>query len=316
MKIDSEHLEILAMIVEKGGLTEAAGALGKSQPSVSRSMALLEQRIGMPLFEPGRRPLRPTALGASLARLGGRIRTANQEACQLIRRFRQGHAGHVRIGGSPIFLDGTVSTILADFQSRHVDVSIEQSYGYLDTLLGEMRNNTLDLAILPLRPDRVPPDMQFRPLLPGRNVIACRTAHPLTRSKAITLADIEPYGWIAPPANSPLYQDLEAALESIGCEDFRITFSGGTLASIQTLLANSDSLTVLPYSVVFLSRQTVPLQALPLQINHPDRQLGLLVNAGRPISPAVRKLSDFLKAEFRLLQARMEHEQQVARRRD
>lgn len=55
MKIDSEHLEILAMIVDKGGLTEGAEALGKSQPSVSRTMALLEDRIGAPLFEPGRR---------------------------------------------------------------------------------------------------------------------------------------------------------------------------------------------------------------------------------------------------------------------
>ena len=39
MKLDSEHLEILAMVVERGGLTEGAEALGKSQPSVSRTMA-------------------------------------------------------------------------------------------------------------------------------------------------------------------------------------------------------------------------------------------------------------------------------------
>lgn len=52
MKLDSEHLEILAMICEKGGLTEGAEAFGKSQPSVSRTMALLEDRIGAPLFEP------------------------------------------------------------------------------------------------------------------------------------------------------------------------------------------------------------------------------------------------------------------------
>ena len=98
MKIDSEHLEILAVIVEKGGLTEGADELGKSQPSVSRSMALLEKRIGMPLFEPGRRPLRPTELGASLARLGTRIRTANKDASLLVRRFRQGLAGRRAVG--------------------------------------------------------------------------------------------------------------------------------------------------------------------------------------------------------------------------
>jgi DNA-binding transcriptional LysR family regulator len=55
MKLDPRHLEILAAIVDHGGLTEGAAALGKSQPSVSRTLAQLEARIGTPLFKPGRR---------------------------------------------------------------------------------------------------------------------------------------------------------------------------------------------------------------------------------------------------------------------
>lgn len=315
MKIDSEHLEILAVIVEKGGLTEGAEALGKSQPSVSRSMALLEDRIGMPLFLPGRRPLRPTELGQSLARLGARIRTANQEASQMVQRFRQGRAGRLRIGGSPIFMDGVVATMIADFQARHPDVQIDQSYGYFDHLAAGLRNGNLDAAILPLHGAQVPPDMEFLPLLSGRNVIACRAGHPLTRRKAITLADIEPYSWIAPPTDSPLYRDLQRALKSIGQEDFRVNFSGGTLASILSVVTGSDSLTVLPYSVVFLSRRTLPLEALPLKIDHSERQLGMLLSTERQGPPAVRQLVTFLGSEFERLQARMLHEQQVTARR-
>ncbi|GAB1479322.1 LysR family transcriptional regulator [Paracoccaceae bacterium] len=313
--MDSEHLEILSVIVEKGGLTEGAEALGKSQPSVSRSMALLEDRIGMPLFEPGRRPLRPTELGATLARLGARIRTANQEASVLVQRFRQGLAGRLRVGGSPIFMDGVVATMIAEFQSRHADVQIDQSYGYLDTLEAGLRNGGLDVAILPLHSSQVPADMDFAPLLSGNNVIACRAGHPLTRARGITLADIAPFAWIAPPANSPLYRDLQRALKSIGQDDFRVNFSGGTLASIQSVLAGSDALTVLPYSVVFLSRRTVPLETLPLKIDHPDRQLGVLTMAERQGPPAVRQFNAFLQAECERLQARMDHEQQVTRRR-
>ena len=47
MKIDPRHLEILAAIVDHGGLTEGASALGKSQPSVSRSLSMLEERLGI-----------------------------------------------------------------------------------------------------------------------------------------------------------------------------------------------------------------------------------------------------------------------------
>lgn len=70
MKLDPRHLEILAAIVEAGGLTEGAALLGKSQPSVSRSVALLEDRVGEPLFLPTRRPLQPTELGLALAQEG------------------------------------------------------------------------------------------------------------------------------------------------------------------------------------------------------------------------------------------------------
>lgn len=315
MKLDSEHLEILAMIVERGGLTEGAEALGKSQPSVSRTMALLEERIGAPLFEPGRRPLRATELGESLARLGGRIYALNQEASKLVQSYRRGHTGRLRIGGTPIFMDGAVSTLIADFQTRAPEVQIAQSYGYFETLAPALRNGTLDMAILPLHVASVPADLAFAPLLPGRNVIACRAGHPLTRRGAIALSDIEPYPWIAPPQDSPLFRDLQQALKSIGNEDFRVNYSGGTFASIVSVLARSDSLTVLPYSVVFLSRKTAQVASLPLKIEHPDRQLGMLTSTARQHPPALQQFSAFLTDEFKLLQARMQHEEQITRRR-
>lgn len=315
MKIDSEHLEILSAIVEKGGLTEAADSLGKSQPSVSRSMALLESRIGLTLFEPGRRPLRPTELCQALARQGDKIREANRNAGQLVQRYRQGHAGRLRIGGSPVFLDGVIAGMIAEFQVRHPEVQIEQSYGYAAALTAGLRSGALDLAILPMPPLEIAPDLEFSPAVPGRNVVACRQGHPLTRQKAITLQDIAPYPWIAPPQNSPLYRDLQNALQSIGRADFHVSFSGGGLASITSVLAGSDALTVLPYSVVFLARRSIPLDVLPLKIDHPDRHLGLLTARGQERGPAARLLHSYILGELRRLHARMEHEQQVTRRR-
>ena len=57
MKLDSEHLVILAAVLDGGGVVEGAASIGKSQPSVSRTLALLEARIGEPLFDRTRRPL-------------------------------------------------------------------------------------------------------------------------------------------------------------------------------------------------------------------------------------------------------------------
>ena len=81
------------------------------------------------------------------------------------------------------------------------------------------------------------------------------------------------------------------------------------------MLAGSDSLTVLPYSVVFLSRKSAGLEALGIKIEHPDRQLGFLTHEAATPPPALRRFADFLTDEFNLLEARIQHESQVTRRR-
>jgi DNA-binding transcriptional LysR family regulator len=70
MKLDERHLIQLAAVVQAGGVTEGAAALGLSQPAVSRTLAMLERRLGEALFVKGRRPLQPTPLGRALAEHG------------------------------------------------------------------------------------------------------------------------------------------------------------------------------------------------------------------------------------------------------
>lgn len=298
MKIDPSHLHMLAAIVDAGGLSEGALSLNKSQPSLSRTITLLEARLGSRLFEKGKRPLRPTELCQSLAAQGRMIRSATTIAEQVAELHTRGKAGTARIAGTPIFSDGVISNMIASFQSAYPEVSIHQSYGYLDELAEQLNAGSIDLGICPVRPDAIPQSLSFKSILRGRNVIACAPTHPLARKSSFKLSDIAKFPWIAPPAGSPLYADLKAALDSIGITDFRVSFTGGSLTSIFSILEGSDSLTVLPYSVVFMQRRARTIVALPVKLNHPDRQLGFLWRDDRPIHPAVKRFRAFLEKEF------------------
>lgn len=310
MKLDPRHLEILAAIVDGGGLTEGAQAIGRAQPSVSRTIAMLEARIGASLFEKNKRPLVPTELCLSLAGEGRRIIAAGNTASAIVTTFRTGHRGMVRIGGTPVFMDGVISALIAQFQQNHPQVRIEQSYGYVPDLLGQLSAGTLDVAICPMNPAALAEGFQFVPVLPGRNVIACGSQHPLLRKGSLRLADITPYPWIAPPASSPLYEDMRHILRDIGVSDTRISFSGGTLASMTAILSNSDALTVLPYSVVFMARRQRVLSALSIRIGHPERMLGILTRDVETAGPTVRRFRRFIDTEFRnLSQFIQQHEQ-------
>lgn len=305
MQIDPRHLEILAAIVDAGGVSEGATRLGKSQPSLSRSIALLEARLGAPLFEKGKRPLQPTPLGTALSEEGRIITQAKDAAAKKALSHSRGHVGSIRIGGTPVFMDGVISPMLATFQQEFPELRLDQSYGFLDDLLRQLENDQIDLAICPVVPSELPDDFDLQVLLPGRNVIACGSAHPLARRTSLRLDDIAPYPWIAPPTNSPLFQDLRQVLSEIGIKDIKVSFSGGSLASIMNVLLGSESLTVLPYSVLFTYRDANVLHALPIKISHPERQLGLLKKSNASSVPTVKHLANHLTLHFQGLSNRI-----------
>ncbi|MGS4945427.1 LysR family transcriptional regulator [Meridianimarinicoccus sp. RP-17] len=298
MKIDEKHLAQLAAVVETGSVTDAANRLGLSQPALSRTLSAMEKRLGEPLFEPGRRPLRPTIIGQQLAEHGRIILEASRKASETVRSFRAGSVGTVRIAGVPFFMDAFISRMIGEFQTRQPDIRVDQSYGNLPELLSGISSNRLDLAITPLGIVDAGGGFAFTPILPGRNIVACRTAHPLLRNRRLTTKDLIDFPWIAPLPGSPLLADLHAILLSIGMSEINVRYSGGSLLSVFNYLEETDALTVLPHSVVFAHRKERHVTVLPVEIPQPARTLGILRLADGPRLPAAERLARHITTRF------------------
>jgi len=112
-------------IIDEGSLTSAATRLGKSLQSVSRSLARLEDDLGVELVSRTTRRLRPTAVGLEFA---GRIRlalTTIDAAREDLLASDQRLAGTIRIGTSSLFGPEYVAPVVSQFLTRHPDVEIE-----------------------------------------------------------------------------------------------------------------------------------------------------------------------------------------------
>lgn len=312
MKLDERHLIQLAAVVQAGGVTEGAAMIGLSQPAVSRSLAMLEKRLGEPLFVRGRRPLQPTALGRSLAEIGQTIMFASRRASELVESFRHGRTGVVRIAGTPFFMDALISGMIAEFQIAYPEVRVDQSYGYVSDLQAALHSGRIDLAICPIDILDEGSGLAFEEILPGRNVVACRATHPLLMKRKLKTSELLDYPWIAPPVNSPLMADLRSLLLSLGATEIRVRYSGASLTSTMFYLKGTDALTVLPHGVLFSFRKEKAITALPITIPHPERALGLLRLAEAPSSPAVDAFVRHVSESFQKLRHLIKrHEQAV-----
>jgi DNA-binding transcriptional LysR family regulator len=309
MKIDERHLVQLAAVIETGGVTEGAAMLGMTQPAVSRTLSMLERRIGEPLFIPGRRPLQPTPLGRQLGIHGKLILGASRKASETVQGFKSGSAGRVRVAGVPFFMDAVISGMIASFQMREPDIMIDQSYGNMPDLLSELDANQIDVAVTPIGTQDLGPDKLFEPILPGRNVITCAVGHALLRERRVTTRHLLAYPWVAPLPGSPLMLDLHALLHSLGISELAIRYSGGSLLSVINYIASTNALAILPHSVVFSVRKENKISIVPLEIPQPERTLGIITRRKAYANPAARKFADHVKSEFMDLKRLIERHQ-------
>lgn len=288
----------LAAVIDAGGVSEGAALLGLTQPAVSRSLSMLEARVGEPLFVRGRRPLQATPLGLQLAAHGRAILTASRHASETVAGYARGAAGHIRVGGVPFFLDAMISRMIAEFQIREPDVSVQQVYGNTPEMMAALEGEQIDLAIVPLGGEEAGPGFEFKVILPGRNIVAARTGHPLMRQRRLQAADLADYPWVAPLPGSPLIADLHSILLSIGMSDLNIRYSGGSLMSVINYMAECDALAILPHSVVFAQRKEARIAVVPFEIPQPNRALGILRHDRSARNPAADRLAIHIADAF------------------
>ncbi len=297
MKLNERHLIQLAAVLDAGGVSEGAAMLGLSQPAVSRSLSMLEARVGQPLFVKGKRPLQATPLGQTLATHGRTMLAASRKASDTVQGFQRGTKGTVRVGGVPFFMDAMISRMIADFQNREPDISVHQSYGHGAELFAALKAGQIDLAIVPLAGE-AEPGLEFTEILPARNIVACGVGHPLLRKRPLTPADLASFPWVAPLPGSPLMSDLQMILMTVGIPDFNVRYSGGSLMSVINYMAETSALAVLPHSVVFAHRKENRITFLPFDIPQPNRALGILRRAAAPRLQAADRFAAHIVAAF------------------
>ena len=299
MKIEPHHLEIVAAIVEHGGLTEGAAALGKSQPSVSRSLAALEKRLGLRLFEPNRKPLQPTAFCLELAREGQKVRRAGDTAKAMVERLGGDGAPNLRVAAPPLMVDMVLRPLIQRLRPSHPELIVDLRPARSAEVRAQLRDGAIDLGFVPMRPSDDPEGLAFAPQVSARSVIAAPAGHALTQTHALWHADILPYPWILASEQCPCFADLRELLKRLNAPKFEISFMVGSMNNLIHDLTRAQALTVLPAAVAFLQPEPMAIIPLPLTLGDPELTLARLWNPNAPPKGPAAAFAGLSAAELR-----------------
>jgi LysR family transcriptional activator of glutamate synthase operon len=286
-----EDLEWFVSLAETQHMTQAAERLHITQPTLSRSLARLEQEIGAPLFDRVNRRLRLNPAGEVLLQHARRSLLELRTATEQIGSLRDPDRGTVRLGFLHSVATWLAPELIRTFRAvaPNVQFILTQAASYeLTTLLDEGR---VDLAVTGPRPESGA--LEWHPVHREQLCLVVPRDHPLARLRRVEIAAAadEPFIVLGP---SFALRQLTDELLARAAASPAIAFEATEIPTMESLAAAGLGVTVVPRPRPH--RADPDAAYIPLVDDAAQRVLGLAWRAGQQVSPVVRRFTSFVLA--------------------
>lgn len=287
MRIDEiAHFRALAA---EGHPALAAETLGVSQSTLTRSLARLEQEMGVELFDRRRGHLELNQYGEILLAHAVRAESELENARARIAALRDPSGGTVSIGYVSSFGGWLIPRVISEYRALFPDIRFVLSGGTADTVLDALRDGASDVAFL--SPDPRDPEIEWLPLTAERLVLGVPAGHPLAERDAVSVPDLDPYDLVALRTGSGLRHIADAYFAAHGVVmDPVIEVS--ELSTLRGLVRDAVGVALIPDTPAEPGIVAVPLR------DEATRIIGLARNRTRSQSAAAEQFARFVHEEL------------------
>ena len=288
------HLQYFRELAQVQHYTKAAHNLFISQPTLSHSIASLEDELGVKLFEKNGRTVKLTDDGALFAQYVERSLDALEDGIGELEKRKGRLSGTVRLGAIHSVRSAFLPEAVLAYRRTHgnlVELKIDQ--GSKKELLDYLHTGENDLAIT----SEVKADgFVFTPLFRQRLVVIVHEGHPFASRSSISVSEL---------ADMPVYTyrediivgtEVSEFLESHGLDLAKMNLNrdsddevilGGIVSRAPVVGLALDSSGLYP----FRNLKLIPLEEPEAQAIHP---IGVLRLAGKRFNPATNDFIEFL----------------------
>lgn len=280
-------LALLREVAAEGNITRAAERLGTPQPTVSRALAQLTDRLGMPVLARAGRGVQLTRVGALLAGAADSALRALETGCRSVVEELDPERGQVILGFQHTMGSGLVPGLLRGFRTEHPHVRFGLVQGARADLLERMLDGEIDLCLaapLPAADARTgAAALREEPL-----VVVLYGQHRLARKKDLRLLELQRENFIATRPGYGLRQIFQDLCARAGFTP-TLAFECEEVDTVRGLVAAELGVALLPPAETGPLPGTVEIPLRPAA----HRTVGLTWPENRPLPPAVRGFRDY-----------------------
>lgn len=224
-------------------MTRAAQALGVPQPTLSRSIARLEQDLGVPLFARAGRTLRLTQEGRTLLGYAERALGELEHGLRVLAEESSLDRGRVAFGFLHTLGSAVVPQLLRAFRTDHPGVRFELVQRGHDELVELVRAGAVDLCLTSPLPDGS--DLSVRPLHEQELRLVVPAGHPLAARPRLRLAEAAQQQFVGLERGYGLRSTSDAWCVEAGFAP-RLAFEGEDIDTVRGLVAAGLGVALLP----------------------------------------------------------------------
>lgn len=292
--LEWRHLDVVASVVTLGSASAAAGALGISQPAVSRAIRDLEHLCRQPLFVRRKHGLESTDAAVALADLHAIITPMSANLRNRLTELTGTMRGRLYVGMLPISCQYLIPMAFGRLidESRHIQLHAMQAPYRM--LTRSLRSGEIDCFIGLTRGLPAGAELQEIPLLEARYGIIARSDHPLLDG-SVALSDLTSQRWIVAPHGTPVRAYFEQLSDHIGEPLAAQTIEMLTFRSAEQMIQHSDAIALLAYATEDLARLPEGIGLIDVDLPESACSIGITVKRGA-VPVLVKRFIEILEA--------------------
>lgn len=285
------QLKYFQTVARLGNISKASKELYVTQPNLSKSIARLEQELGMPLFEhrKGKIVLNDygriflSSVSASFLELDKGVRT--------IQHLHEANQNFLLIGSS---INDFLPDMLKDFSTLHPEIGIRQIECSLKDIAQHLYNGSIEIAITSkkIKDD----NLEFELLGKKEYVILIGKEHALNSRKSVSIKELSEEKFICDRSRMDA-QMLTTICNERGFEP-TIAFDVENTNFIYSLLSSNAGICFMPVAQIAKLERDYPdsqIRVVKIEDNLPPAQLGITYRKDYIFSNAAKVLTAYLR---------------------
>lgn len=211
--INLNFLKIFMEVANSNSFLEASNKLFITQPAISRSIAKLEEDLGVVLFYRANKGIALTPSGEVLLKY---IKESNAllETCQrVLTSMNDVEQGHIVIGVQSHIVRNYLMDKVCDFRKKHPNIKLKFVDLSTSSLIDELEKRHIDFVVDTSPIETIYNNITIQPI---KNLNTCFIKSTQNTKKIKDLKDLEKHCLILPDVRSSLRRNLDKCLNNIG----------------------------------------------------------------------------------------------------